>query len=246
MEIDVETVCVMDDYLIISGEDQVYTWSLREGTLVQQNPAKITGLGSYAIADVRSYVETTEGIMFNDSRGRGIQLLTRGLSWDFRGEPVKDATTKGKTLSCFINNENVFFVKEINEDDPGTPQVLVYNQRYKTWSSYGNRNLVSGLIWDKKFTAISETGELWQEVDEPRETEETFVIETGWINFTQIFMNYQRLRDIYLLGDFTGLQQLTLEVDYDFKNGFLAETINFNLSGFRDSPAVSGRPCFRW
>ena len=242
MEIDVETVCVMDDYLIISGEDQVYTWSLREGTLVQQNPAKVTGLGSYAIADVRSYVETTQGVMFNDIRGRGIQLLTRGLSWEYVGEPVKDATTKGKALACFKNDENVFFIKERNPDNPETPQVLVYNQRYKTWSSYSNINLISGLIWDNRVTAISETGELWQEVDEPRETAEGFIIETGWINFTQIFMNYQRLRDIYLLGEFTGLESLSLELDFNFVKGEHYELINFNLAGFRDSPAVSGGP----
>ena len=250
MEINVEAICVMDNYLIISGDNQVYNWALRDNTFRQEKPVKVTGLGNYAIADVRSYVETTEGIMFNDVRGRGIQLLTRGLSWKFIGEPVKDSTTLGKTLSCFSNNENVYFLKERNPDNPETPQVLVYNQRYKTWSSYDNKDLISGLIWDNKLTALAEDGGLWQEVDEAPQRTETFIIETGWINFTQIFMEYHRLRDVYLLGDFTGLEAMSLEMDFNFIQGENYEKIDINLSGYSDSPtlyggAVIGAPSLR-
>ena len=69
-----------------------------------------------------------------------------------------------------------------------------------------------------------------------------YKVQTGWINFSGGYMNFQRLRDVYLLATFTGLETLTMKLDYNFIDGHLAESIEFPLAGYSDSPRIFGGP----
>ena len=243
MEQEVVSVRAMDNYLLIFCKNKAFVWSINEGSTAQQNPAPVTGLSSLTADSFNSSVEVTDGVMFNTSEGRGVHLVTRGLQWQFRGEAVKNAFTKGKVqdLCNKSNSEEVVIIKEANPDDPDQPLVFIYNERYKQWSSWDNTDLVSCAIWKNKLTALSERGEVFQETDENPSSTRVFQIKTGWLAFSQGYMNFQRLRDLYLLAEFRGLTALSLKFEYDFIDGNKEETISFDLTGYEDSPNLADR-----
>ena len=111
---------------------------------------------------------------------------------------------------------------------------------YKQWTSLADTDLVSCVNWNKKFTALTETGEIFQEVEDKATTTEEFEIETGWLAFDRAFIRFQRLREVTLLAKFDGLQSLIFSFDFNYKNGFQAEEFTVDLDQFSDSPAIAG------
>ena len=244
MEQEVMNVRAMDSYLLIFCKNKAFVWSINEGSLAQQNPSPVTGLANLTADSFNSSVEVTDGVLFNTSEGRGVHLVTRGLQWEFRGEAVKNAFSGGK-VQDFCNkstSEDVIIIKEANPANPDEPRVLVYNERYKQWSSWSDSDLVSCVNWKNRLTALNERGEVFQETDGRPVASRLFSLQTGWIAFSQGYMNFQRLRDLYLLADFEGLEELSMKFEYDFIEGNLEERIIFDLTGYADSPAIFGGP----
>ena len=243
MEQEVKNVIAMDDFLIIFCTDQCFAWTINEGSLQQQEPAPVTGLANLVADDFKSSIEVTEGVMFNTSNGRGVHLIDRGLSWKFAGEPVKKAFTDGPLLDAVSKkaSDDIVFIKRSNALEPNEPNILVYNQRYNLWTSYSDRNIISGVNWENQLTALTDSGEVFIERPTPQQETRTFVIETGWLNFTGSYLNFQRLRDIYLLAEFEGLTNLQMILDYDFIEGGKQETINYNVERAREA-LIGGVP----
>ena len=241
MEQPVINIRAMDNFILIFCKDKAFVWQINENAVIQQNPTSITGLSNLTADSFNSSIEVSDGVLFNASEGRGVHLINRGLSWVYEGEPVKRAWTKGKLLDvCSKNdNEDVVFLKEDNTDEPEQPKVLVYNQRYKQWTSYNNRDLVSCVVWKNKLTALTSDGEIFQESEEVRGATQEFTLQTGWMNFTGAYMNFQRLRDIYLLAEFDGLTSLQMSLDYDFVEGKNSQTINFRIP--TTGPVIGGQ-----
>lgn len=74
-----------------------------------------------------------------------------------------------------------------------------------------------------------------------------FEIVTGWINFHRAFTSFQRIRDVYLLAEFEGLEVLSIGFEYDYRDGFHGSAdaynpVTFDLTGYSDSPAIFGGP----
>ena len=211
---------VLDESLIIFTEKQTYIWTLNENSTIQQQPALVSGLTRFTVDNVNSSIWTNQGIIFNAKNGEGIQMLTRGLNWSFVGEDVKDVTNKGKVISSVNKSENIFFFMDM--EDQEQPQVLIYNQRYKLWTSYDDKRIVSAVIWNGRLTAINSEGQLKQENLNPTKKEidnsasKYYIVETGWLNLTEGFLNFQRLREVYLQAEFKGLQLLNILLDYDY------------------------------
>ena len=216
MEQEVKNVQSMDDFLFISCINGAYIWQLAEGSVRQQEPSIVTGLSNLIADDFKASVETTEGVLFNASENKGIQLLTRGLSWRFEGEPVKDITQDKKVLDIVKkeNTEDIVFILR-HKDGNTQPDILIYNQRYKIWTTFSNPTnpLVSAVNWpdedgSSRITGLTEGGNIWQEKKEDRGIGQTFTVETGWFNLSNAFLNYQRLRETSLLAEFEALEGL--------------------------------------
>ena len=72
-----------------------------------------------------------------------------------------------------------------------------------------------------------------------------FEIVTGWLNFHRAFTSFQRIRDVYLLADFEGLEELTMDFEYDYEEGNRGAGTGpciFDLTGYSDSPDIFGGP----
>ena len=241
MEQDVINVRAMDNYLLIFCKSKAFVWSINEGSVAQQNPSPVTGLANLTADSFNSSVETTEGVLFNTSGGKGIHLVTRGLQWRFEGEPVKKAWRTGKAQDICLkrDTDDIVFIKDINPDMPDEPRVFVYNQRYKQWTSWVGSDLVSCTIWGDRLTALNNRGEVFQEREGIPPVQKVYEIQTGWIAFDRAFISFQRLREITLLAEFEGLQALVFRFDYNYKEGFLAEEVQVDLSQISDSPAIA-------
>ena len=85
-------------------------------------------------------------------------------------------------------------------------------------------------MWNKSLTSLTESGEIFQEMETAPTRTRTFTIETGWLAFNQAYMDFKRVREIYLLAEFEGLENLTLTLDSDFIDGNNAETISGRVS----------------
>ena len=140
MESPVKRCETMDSYLLIFCEGQVYSWDVSG----RQDPRPVSALNRISARGAVSSVLTTEGTLFEGENGLGLHILTRGLTWRFEGEAVKRATSKGDVLSICKKEktEDIVILKKENTDDPDQPKVLVYNQRYKQWTSYHDRDLL--------------------------------------------------------------------------------------------------------
>ena len=231
MQQDVVKVIAMDSYLIIFCKDQTFVWSVVENSLRQKEPQPVSGLSHLTAQSFRSSIDTTEGVMFEASNNQGMHLITRGLQWSNIGLPIKDVTSGGELVDSAIDpkSEDVLVLRSDNSNDFEQPKILVYSQRFKIWTSLSNRDWISAVPWEGKLAILTESGEIFQSEEEGVGTR-VFEVETGWISFSGAFMNFQRLRDIYLLMEAGGLAGLQLVLDFDFIEGESQETINFNLA----------------
>ena len=59
----------------------------------------------------------------------------------------------------------------------------------------------------------------FRKTDDLPEDRKTFVIETGWLNFSDAYLKFQRVREFTLLAIFEGLTNLTFKMSYDFIEG---------------------------
>lgn len=234
MEQAVKNIRALDNYLLIFCEDKAFVWTINEGSLRQTDPVPVTGLSRFTADDFNASIEVTEGVLFNAKNGLGIHLVTRGLSWKYEGEPVKNIWTSGKLLDACrkSDSEDIVFLKDKNIISPQEPEICVYNQQYRQWTTYSDRNLVSCVIWGEKFTGLTRDGEIFQEETEERQETERFMIQTGWMQFKQAFMSFQRIREISVLMSATGLTGFQMRLDYDFiEGGPKSETLVFDISG---------------
>ena len=246
MEQEVVNVQALDDFLFISCTNGAYVWQITEGSLAQQEPTAVTGLGNLRADNYRSSVETSEGILFNTSEGRGIHLVTRGLSWSFVGEAVKELTTREYQVLSVVKKEDtddVVFV--LGTLGTGNSRILVYNQRYKIWTTIDDISAISLVNWVyiendtendiKGLTALTSRGEIFQQATgfhhyagQARQ----YIVETGWLNFSGGYQDFQKIYEMNLLATFARLKNLTIRFDYDFIDaGPNTEYINSSISG---------------
>ena len=167
MEQPIVSIQPMDNNLLIFCTNKCFVWSINETTNRQVNPSPVTGLAGLTADSFNASIEISDGVMFNAQGGQGIHLVTRGLQWNYSGEPVKNFFNKDQKILDICekkDSEDIIFILK-NRANTNDPKIVVYNQRYKQWSSWTENNIVSCVVWEGKFTALTETGEIMQEED---------------------------------------------------------------------------------
>ena len=226
MEDEVKSVKNMDQFLVIFTTKETYAWSVNETSGQQQFPTPITGLVNLSAKDAVSSEKVSDGILFLSDKG--IWLASRGLSGEYIGKDVQDFKGNIKEITNVSDADET----RILTDDPDHP-ILVYNYRFKRWSIFDNLNVVSTTLWKGKYMALTRDNKILEE-NENVDVLSPFIFETGWIQFEAI-QNFQRFREIFLLGNFRGLTALTMEFFYDFSDQS-SETINYDLSRYSTAP----------
>ena len=218
---DEPVVCVrsMDQYINIHTTSKVYTWAVNEASANQSYPVEVTGMVNIRAKDSKSAERTSQGVIFVSNKG--IWTLARGLNAVFTGADVQGFDGDVKEISNLIKEEETRFLTD-SDDFP----VLVYNNRFKKWSVFSLKGLVSSTVWGDKWVVLNERGQLYEEAEDT-ENEVSYSFETGWVNFTAV-KGFQRVRDFTLLADFKDLKSLRVEVSYDF-NESVSEELAANL-----------------
>ena len=218
-------VCVrsLDQFLNIHTTKKIYTWVINERASNQAYPTEVTALVNTRARDSVSAGRTSDGILF--ASDKGIWTLTRSLRAMFSGADVQDFNGRIKDISNLRKNEETRCLTDSREFP-----VLVYNDRFKQWSSLSVQGLISSTIWRDKWVVLNNRGELLEE-----ETETTepiyFSFTTGWVNFS-VIQGFQRVRDFTLLATFQDLTLLQAEIFYDFDES-IAEIVRLDLNALK-------------
>lgn len=177
-----------------------------------------------------SIVFIPQGLMFQDGTGKGLWLLGRDLSTTYIGAAVEKYNAQTVTSAFAI---------------PGTNQVrftlnngmmLVYDYYYQQWSTFSNINLnaISSCLYQEAHTFINQYGQVFQEasgtyLDGTSPVLMSFT--TGWISLAGL-QGYQRIYDLYLLGEYFSPHKLAISLAYDYSPAATQQSIispnNFN------------------
>ena len=221
---------VMDDKYIIFTPNNIYFYreNLRE-------PEPITGATNIGCVDLGATVLDKDGIYFKSKKG--VYLLDRGLSLSFIGYHAEQSLSK-KIVRC-VNSKSTNEIYFLNEDG----DIIVYNTFFKNFTLRNSKIARSIVANDDRFYILDSQSKIYDQNASQSNSDENFLIETGWIQLTQI-MNRQRIREIYLLGDINSVESLRLTISYDFKDGdiFVRELSNEEIN---KSKVFAGQDIFR-
>ena len=228
----IRSIRSMDQYLIIFCEDGVHSWTVNEVSVAQQYPKPVTGLAKIVARDGISAFRVDDGLIFLSNKG--IWLVSRGLGSDFVGRDVQDFEGNILGIEELGDRDEIVFLT-----DSSTHPVLVYNYRFKKWSTFSDTGLVSITDWKDSYAVADKNGRIMVPREQPNKTQ-IFEIETGWVNMQKI-QGYQRLKELTLLGTFMGLTSLSFEYSYDFFDD-LSERVNVSLAALRTEAARQMKP----
>ena len=244
----------MDSLLVIFGIDKSWVWTINERSLAQNSPEEITTLLNSSIRDGNSVLPVELGLIIQTDKG--FWSLSRGLDLKDIGADIQGGNdgfrSSSRVRSCLTlqDKEEARFIT----DDPNF-KICIFNMRFGTWTTFNDMNLISSAIYgigeQKAWCALDEAGNVLREVpqDQPAEMVTSvpktikIVVSTGFVNLASI-LDFNRIREVTLLADFQGLEELELGVSYDF-NPAVKETIEYRVtprqSGVLDLAAYEQR-----
>lgn len=161
-----------------------------------------------------SIVFIPPGLMFQDGTGKGIWLLGRDLSTTYIGAPVEQFNSQRITSAFAIPGTNQV---RLTLDGGG---MLVYDYYYQQWSTFSNTNLsaISSCLYEELHTFIDKYGQAYQETPGAYldgTIPVTLSLTTGWINVAGL-QGYERIYDMYLLGQYYSPHKLAVSLAYDY------------------------------
>ena len=162
--------------------------------------------------NLRSIVNTPEGVIFKSSKG--IYIINRGLQVSYIGAPVEAYNPDFVTSAVLMAENNQI---RITLD---TAKVLVYDYFVDAWAVFTNINAVDSIIWNRTQAYIDSTGKVAIETPNTFEDDGTpysMEITTGWLNMSGI-QGFQRLWKFYILGEFKTEHELEVNLYYDYNN----------------------------
>lgn len=171
--------------------------------------------------NIRSVVNTPEGIIFKSSKG--VYMINRGLQVSYIGAAVEAFNPDFVTSAVLMAENNQI---RITLD---TAKMLVYDYFVNTWSVFTNLNAVDSIIWNNTQAFITNAGRVAVETPNTYNdngTPYSMEITTGWLNFSGI-QGFQRLWRFYVLGEFKSEHDLQVNLYYDYNNA-TSQTINVN------------------
>lgn len=168
-----------------------------------------------------SILITPDGLMFKSTKG--IRLLDRNLGVQPVGEEVddfKDLTITGAAL--LGTTEEIRFTTSDGA-------ALVYNYRFKQWSTFTNYESRSSVRLINDFYHLSLNGLVMKDNVGYLDNGARYrmAIETSWLSFAGL-QGYQRIYRLACLGDFISDHYTVLKLAYDFEESY-KETIYFNV-----------------
>jgi hypothetical protein len=169
--------------------------------------------------NLRSIVNTPEGVIFKSSKG--IYIINRGLQVSYIGAAVEAFNPDFVTSAVLMAENNQI---RITLD---TAKVLVYDYFVDAWSIFTNIDAVDSIIWKQTQAYIDSTGKVAIETPNTFEDDGTpysMEITTGWLNMSGI-QGFQRLWKFYILGEFKSEHELEVNLYYDYNNT-IGQTIN--------------------
>lgn len=232
----------MDDKLIVFKESSIYmvigTGPDNTGSQDQIQGA-ILVTTDVGCVNPRSISVTPVGLMFQSEKG--IYLLNRGLQVEYIGAAVETYNTATVTSATLMARQNqVRFTLD-------SKITLVYDYYVKQWSTFTIVDGLDATIWNELYTYIQDSGKVLTETPGVHTIEGAYIsmkIVTAWLQLAGI-QNFQRIRDMMILGSYNSPHQLQVGVAYDFNGSPTQNTIigsdgpaNFG----DDSPFGSGTP----
>ena len=227
---DVWRVQPLDNFLIIFTEKKIYQWGISaEGNTA--GPSEITNAVGFRLKDKNApIVSYPRGIMFVTDQNRSVTLLT-GLTIKIHSEVDIDSIA-GKALDKGWNRivdsvrmDNTYEVAILTRSG----HILFYNYRLDRWCEYSDSRdgvfgttpkAVSLAFWNDSLIYIAADGHIRQLVRRPNLSSDDTAsvkevsLETGEIQLGTI-QNYQRIKDFFLVGRFSGLEELWADVWYN-------------------------------
>lgn len=203
----------MDDKLIIFKRNAIYyingTGPDNTGANSQYSqPVLITS--TVGCENQNSIVFMPNGLMFQSDKG--IWLLGRDLSTNYIGAAVE------RYNSAFV--ESALTIPETNEIrftlDNGI--TLLYDYYYQQWGTFSGIPGISSTLYNNLHTYIDSFGRVFQEtpglyLDGSNPVLMSFT--TGWLNLTGL-QGFQKIYELYLLGNYSTPHTLTCGVAYDY------------------------------
>lgn len=225
-----ECLAPMDDKLIIFKKNALYYFNGKGPDNTGANsqysePIFITSTVGCDNPD--SIVLQPNGLMFQSDKG--IWLLGRDLSTQYIGKPVEA-----------YNSVEVTSAKAI----PATNQVrftlsngivLMYDYFVDQWGEFSGVNVIGSTLYNNLHTLVDNNGRIYQEtpgvyLDGTRPVLMNW--RTGWLNFAGL-QGYQRVYEMFLLGQWYSPHRFTVGVAYDFDSSVSqrASIVPDNYSG---------------
>lgn len=235
----------MDDKMVFfSNENILYLSGDGPSDTGTQNDFSNTDLitSDVGCVDPKSLVLMPLGVMFKSSKG--IYLLTRSLQVKYIGSAV-EAYNSSPVNSALL-------MKSLNEVrfSLSSGEVLVYNY-YMTdedgvgqWSVFTGLQSVSSCMYKGKYTYVKSNGRVYTENTSYTDAGTPIIMKivTSWLSFAGI-QAFQRLRKIFILGEYKSAHNLIVKLAYDFIDSFTqTETISVSSDPtpyqFRIDPEV--------
>ena len=222
----INAIAQLDQSLIIFCEDGVYLWTIKENSLTQNEPQKVTSLSNLTAVSPLSVNESVGGL-FLITPFRGIWELGRNLSSFFAGEAIQNF--KGKAIEQPIRLEDTEEERWITDDEGNFP-LIAHDYRHDDWfvdNLEPGAKAISHTIHKGKYLLLVEksgNSVILSEVDENPDVVRRFVVKTGWLNFGYV-QSVHRIRDVRLLADIDfGFKaknpgKIILEIEINYKDG---------------------------
>lgn len=212
----------MDDKILIFKNDACFFLS-GDGpnNLGQQDSFIIPQLISSEVGcvDPNSTVLTPFGVMFKSKKG--IFLVDRGLRLSYIGSAVESFNNEEVTSALVVPDENEvrFTTKNSN--------CLVYNYNQRKWATYTNFQALSATLIDSDYYYLRKDGTIYKENPGSFSDNGSVInmsVTTDWISFADI-QGFQRVKKLFLLGDFKSDHNLRVQIAYDFNEAFVQERV---------------------
>lgn len=221
---DIEAIARLDEKLIIFKANDIY-YQIGQGPTATgaqddyQQPIFITT--DVGTLDQQSVVSMPLGLMFKTAKG--YYLLTRSLEPIYIGQEVEKYNGLKVTSAILCDDFNE--VRFTHFDGV----CLVYNYNQGQWSVFNNKEALSAVLWQNKWTLLKTNNTV---VVEDKDTffddniPVTKKITTAWIQAASL-QGAQRIYRVMFIGKLKSKHRLKIELAYDFDPS-IRETFYFD------------------
>jgi hypothetical protein len=240
----VTALATMDERLIIFKHDRIFMVSGQgpdaTGAQSDFSDAQLVNTDVGCI-NQRSVVVVPAGLMFQSAKG--IYLLDRAFQAQYIGADVegytRKITTNPITSAQLIPSTNQVRFTIGNS----RALVLVYDYLVGQWGTFSFVDAVDSVIWGGGFAYIAPDGTVLQETPGVFEDDGAWIplsLTTAWLQFAGL-QGFQRVRRIYIEGDYKGPHVLTCKLQIDHVVSHSAPQTNSLIQAAAPSSAYQWR-----